>query len=191
VQVEAQGCGAEFTGAAFSVGDGYFATNAHVVAGADRITVRGATGSEQAALVLFDPDLDVALLRAPNLHLPALVFAVEAPGRGTVGAVIGYPNGSGQAILPAAVTAEVRARGRDLYGDQPVVRDILELLAAVEPGVSGGPLVLANGRVGGMVFAESRTDASVGYALDPTDVAVVVMAGLGETQAVDPGPCIR
>ncbi|MDA8236464.1 MAG: MarP family serine protease [Chloroflexi bacterium] len=191
VRVEAQACGASFTGAAFSVAEGYFVTNAHVVAGADRIVLRGATGTTRGTLVLFDPDLDVALVRAPGLRLPALVLASHAPGRGAVGAAIGYPNGAGLTTLPAAVTAEVRARGRDLYGRAPVVRDILELRAAVEPGMSGGPLVLADGTVGGVVFAESRTDPMVGYALDPTAVAVEVAAGVGHGAAVDPGPCIR
>ena len=85
----------------------------------------------------------------------------------------------------------MRARGRDLYGEAPVVRDILELRAAIEPGSSGGPLVLRNGTVGGVVFAESRSDETVGYALDPADVAVAIMPGIGETDAVDTGPCIR
>ncbi len=197
VRVEAHGCGASFTGTAFSVGDGYFVTNAHVVAGSERITLRsgvevaGVAASGSGKVVLFDPDLDVAVIRATDLRLPALVLALEAPGRGTVGAALGFPNGAGLTVLPAAVTAQVRARGRDLYGDAPVVRDVLELRAAIEPGASGGPLVLPNGTVGGVVFAESRSDASIGYALDPADVAVAVKPGIGATAAAPTGPCIR
>ena len=191
VKVEAQGCGASFTGAAFSVAEGYFVTSAHVVAGAERITLRGEAGSGHGTVVLFDPDLDVAVVRAGTLRLPALVLAPEAPERGAIGAVLGYPNGAGLTTLPAAVTALVRARGRDIYGRAIVVRDVLELRAAVEPGASGGPLVLPNGTVGGVVFAESRTDETVGYALDPAAVALASMPGIGETDPVDTGPCIR
>jgi len=191
VRVEAQGCGASFTGAAFAVAEGYFVTNAHVVAGAERVTLRGVAGSGRGTVVLFDPDLDVAVVRATALRLPALVLAPEAPERGTVGATLGYPNGAGLTTLPAAVTARVRARGRDIYGQAPVVRDVLELRAAIEPGASGGPLVLPNGTVGGVVFAESRTDETVGYALDPAAVAVAIMPGIGETDPADTGPCIR
>ena len=191
VRVESQACGASFTGAAFSVAPGYFITNAHVVAGAEQITLRGVASSGRGTVVLFDPDLDVAVIRAKDLRLPVLVLAPEAPARGAIGAALGYPNGGGMAALPAVVTAQVRARGRDLYGEVPIVRDILELRAAIEPGGSGGPLVLPNGTVGGVVFAESRTDETVGYALDPTDVAVAVMPGIGATDAVDTGPCIR
>ncbi len=191
VRVEAQGCGVSFTGSAFSVADGYFITNAHVVAGSERIMLRGVASSGRGTVVLFDPDLDVAVIRATDVRLPALVLAPEAPGRGTVGATLGYPNGAGLTVLPAAVTAQVRARGRDVYGEAPVVRDVLELRAAIEPGASGGPLVLPNGTVGGVVFAESRTDDAVGYALDPTDVAVAAMPGIGEVEPIDTGPCIR
>ncbi len=191
VRVEAQSCGASFTGAAFSVGAGYFVTNAHVVAGAERVTLRGAAGSGRGTVVLFDPDLDIAVVRATALRLPALVLAPQAPDRGAVGAALGYPNGAGLTTLPAAVTARVRARGRDIYGQAPIVRDVLELRAAIEPGASGGPFVLPDGTVGGVVFAESRTDDTVGYALDPTAVAVAIMPGLGETAPADTGPCIR
>ena len=191
VRVESTGCGASFTGAAFSVAEGYFVTNAHVVAGAERIMLRGLASAGQGTVVLFDSDLDVAVIHAPKLHLSSLVLAPEAPGRGSVGAALGYPNGAGLTALPAVVTAQVRARGRDLYGAAPVVRDILELRAAIEPGSSGGPLVLTNGTVGGVVFAESRSDDTIGYALDPADVAVAIMPGIGQTEAVDTGPCIR
>jgi S1-C subfamily serine protease len=191
VRVESQGCGASFTGAAFSVAPGYFVTNAHVVAGADRITLRGEAGSGRGTVVLFDPDLDVAVVHVAELRLPTLVLASTAPERGAIGAALGYPNGAGLTALPAAVTAMVRARGRDIYGEAPIVRDVLELRAAIEPGASGGPLVLPNGTVGGVVFAESRTDETVGYALDPAAVAVAVTPGIGETAAIDTGPCIR
>jgi S1-C subfamily serine protease len=191
VRVEAQACGATFTGAAFSLGDGYFVTNAHVVAGAGRVVLRGATGSGSGTVVLFDPDLDVAVVHAPTMHLPALVLASKAPERGAVGAALGYPNGAGLTALPAAVTAQVRARGRDIYDRAPIVRDILELRAAIEPGASGGPLVLPDGTVGGVVFAESRTDQAVGYALDPAAVALAILPGIGETAAAGTGSCIR
>jgi len=191
VRVESRGCGASFTGTAFSIAEGYFVTNAHVVAGADRVTLRGPRGSGRGTVVLFDPDLDVAVVRAPDLRLPALVFAPEAPERGVVGAALGHPNGGDLTALPAAVTAQIRARGRDLYGSAPIIRDVLELRAAIEPGVSGGPLVLPNGTIGGMIFAESRTDESVGYALDPTAVAVAIGPGIGDTDPADTGPCIR
>ncbi len=192
VQVDATACGREFTGTAFSVGSGYFVTNAHVVAGADRVTV-GQDGEKpvRASVVLFDPELDVALLRATSLRLPALVFARRTPSRGTVGAALGHPNGERLTVVPAAVSALVRARGRDLAGTTDVLRDVVELRASIDPGDSGGPFILENGTVGAVVFAESRTDEAVGYGLDPTDVAAAIDPGLRRTGSVDTGACLR
>ena len=168
-------------------------TNAHVVAGASSVAVTSdVTGHRgQGIVVLFDPELDLALVRTPDLVFRPLQLAGAAPGRGTVGAALGHPNGGALTVIPAAVSAEIRARGRDLYATHIVIRDILELRAPVEPGDSGGPLVLADGTVGGVVFAESRTDASIGYALDPLAVADRVNPLLGRTTAVDTGACIR
>ena len=67
---------------------------------------------------------------------------------------------------------------------------MLEVRAPIEQGDSGGPLVLEDGTVGGVVFAESRTNEDVGYALAPAAVATRVAPGVGRTAAVDPGACI-
>jgi S1-C subfamily serine protease len=141
--------------------------------------------------VLFDPKLDVALLYAPQADAPAMRFATADPRRGTVGAALGFARGGPLVVLPAGVTGEYPAQGRDIYGKTLVTRDIVELRAGVEPGDSGGPLILEDGTIGGLVFAESRTDDSVGYALTPTSVAVRVEPGIGRTGGVDTGACLR
>jgi hypothetical protein len=54
--------------------------------------------------------------------------------------------------------------------------------------------VLAEARpiaVGALVFAESKTDPNVGYALSPTDVAVAVTPFIGRTAPVSSGPCLH
>jgi S1-C subfamily serine protease len=193
VRVDTQACGQIFTGTGFAVGPNVLVTNAHVVAGASGVAVTAdATGRRaRGSVVFFDPQLDLALVRTPDLVFPPLRFATAAPVRGTVGASLGHPNGGALTVIPAAVSAEIRARGRDLYGARTVIRDILELRAPVEPGDSGGPFLLADGSVGGVVFAESRTDPGVGYALDPLAVADRVNPMLGRTAAVDTGACLR
>jgi len=192
-RVESQACGQIFTGTGFAVAPNFLVTNAHVVAGATSVAVTAdATGRRvRGTVVFFDPELDLALIRTPDLVLRPLEFAASPPGRGTVGAALGHPNGGALTVIPAAVSAEIRASGRDLYGTRTVIRDILELRAAIQPGDSGGPFVLADGSVGGVVFADSRTDAGVGYALDPLDVANRVLPLLGQTAAVDTGACLR
>ena len=75
------------------------------------------------------------------------------------------------------------ATGRDIYGEEQVRRQILELRAEIERGDSGGPLVLEDGTVGGVVFAEARTNPDVGYALSPDEVAAAIRPVIGRPAA--------
>ena len=149
------------------------------------------TGSFKAIVVAFDPNLDVAVLRVVGFDPGPLFFSTGDPARGTTGATIGYPNGGAAVIEPAAVAARYAAEGLDIYGTSRVHREIIEIRAIVEPGDSGGPLLLSDGTVGGLVFAESRTDPSVGYALSPTAVATAIAPALGMTTAVSTGACLH
>lgn len=194
LRVTAATCGLESSGSGVLVDDRYVVTNAHVVAGANDGGVRVVTASgdlADATVVLFDPDLDVALLRTTVIDARPLRFAATDPERGAIGAALGYPGGGGLTIVPGAVTGAYPAMGRDIYGRDAVRRDILELRADIDRGDSGGPFVLEDGTIGGLVFAESRSDDEVGYALSPTTVAARVGPGLGRTGAVDTGACLR
>ncbi len=166
-------------------------TNAHVIAGArtTRVVLGGQTFD--ATPVFFDPELDVALLRVPRLSAPVLHFAPTDPKRGTGGAALGYPGGNGFTAVAAAVARRLDATGRDIYDESLVTRSVLELRADIQKGDSGGPLVLKDGSIGGIVFAEARTDPSVGYALTPTSVAEAIGPAMTATREVDTGPCIR
>jgi S1-C subfamily serine protease len=193
LKVAAATCGLSSLGTGFVVRSDYVLTNAHVIAGASSTGIRVATLDGRlfdAVPVLFDPDLDVALLHVTSLGLRALPLATTDPGRGTVGATLGFPNGGQLTILAAAVAGRYEAVGRDIYGEDPVSREILELRAAIERGDSGGPLVLSDGTVGGIVFAEARTNPDVGYALSPTVVAETIAPGFGRIAAVDTGVCV-
>ena len=60
-------------GSGFVIADGYVVTNAHVVAGMDEPLVSGAPdGDVPAVTILFDPDLDLAVLRVPQTPGPPL-----------------------------------------------------------------------------------------------------------------------
>ena len=59
------------------------------------------------------------------------------------------------------------------------------------PGDSGGPFVLEDGTVGGVVFAQSKVDPAVGYALSPKDVLDRVAPSIGSSRAVSTGPCVK
>lgn len=190
VKITARTCGALSTGTGFAVATDYVVTNAHVVAGGTTVRVSLAGSLFDAAVVLFDPDLDVALLWVPRLPAPPLLLASTEPQRGDAGAAIGFPGGGRMVIVPAAVADRYEAHGRDIYDEHRVARRILELRAAIDRGDSGGPFVLADGTVGGIVFAEARTDEDVGYALSAPPVAVSIQPGIGRTSEVPVGDCI-
>jgi S1-C subfamily serine protease len=164
-----------------------------VVAGADPggVVINAAGRRLTAVPVLFDPELDVALLHVNGTLPIALPFASVDPGRGAIGATLGYPGGGALTILPAAVTGRYPATGHDIYGLGQVRRQVLELRAAIDRGDSGGPLMLADGTVGGVVFAESRTNPDVGYALTATEVWAGIRAGFGRTAPVATGHCLN
>jgi S1-C subfamily serine protease len=173
------------------VKQGYVVTNAHVVVGAAKIAVQNATGSYVATPVLVDLDLDIAVLHVNGLNAPALAFTDVEPERGTIGATFGYPGGGNAVVEPAIVAAVYEATGLDVTGTNRVTRRLVELRSMIEPGDSGGPLLLADGTVGGVVFAESRADPTVGYALSPVAVADRIASSLHRTQEVATGPCIH
>lgn len=192
LRVEGIACGRFMTGTGFAVSEKHFVTNAHVVAGADRIWLSfdGSLDRHQAVLVHFDAALDAALLYTPNLEATPLALADANPGRGTSMAALGFTGGGRQRAIPAAVTRSMEALGRDIYGSRIVPRQVIELRADVAPGDSGGPVLLADGTVGGVTFSESREDSTIGYALSPVAVADSISNALGRTQAVSPEECL-
>jgi S1-C subfamily serine protease len=190
VKVTASTCGALSLGTGFVVDRGYVVTNAHVVAGSTTVRVAAGDSVFDAVPILVDPKLDVALLYASKLRAPALTLASVDPERGAAGATFGFPGGGALDVQPAAVAGAYTAQGRDIYGKTRVTRSILEIRAEIEQGDSGGPLVLSDGTIGGVVFAEARTDAEVGYALTPTSVHKAIEPALRHTGAVATGACI-
>jgi uncharacterized membrane protein required for colicin V production len=77
VKVEGEGCGGVVEGSGFVVGNGLVATNAHVVAGIRHPYVDDSNGSHSATPIWFDPNLDFAILRVPNLAGPALPLSTS------------------------------------------------------------------------------------------------------------------
>jgi len=188
LKIRGLGCGGIVFGSGFPVGPGMVLTNAHVVAGTQGTTVLNASGRGLSArVVLFDPGRDVAILYVPRLALVPLSQAAAHPG--TQGAAIGYPGGGGEQVKPAVVNRQVRAEGRDIYGQNLVVRSIWITQAEVQPGNSGGPLVDLDGNVVGVIFAASTSQPGQAYALTDAEVQADIDQAQGRTEAVSIGPC--
>ena len=189
-KVIAFGCGGAEAGSAWPIGDDDVVTNAHVVAGSGRVELDTPDGATHpATVVLFDPNVDVAVLHVPGLHESALPVASTEPARGVTGAAIGYPGGGSERVTPAAVSGTESARGYNIYNSAIVDRRIEVLAAQIIPGNSGGPLVDTAGTVEGMVFAASTTDPNEGYALTMPLIAPDLQAGRGRTAAVSTQSC--
>lgn len=190
-KVIGQACNRIQEGSGFLVEPNYLVTNAHVVAGVASPRVQGSDGATfGAATVLFDDDLDLAVLRIAGSG-PDVDLARGLADRATPGAVVGYPGGGGLTGVQAAVRQILTARGADIYGEDTVTREVYELQAVVRPGNSGGPFVTTDGRVAGVVFAASTANEGLGYALTSDQVLPSVQRALGRTEGVGTGPCLR
>ena len=140
-------------------------------------------------MVLFDPSFDLAVLRVDGLTAPVLPLDPATVDRGAQAAVLGYPGGGPFTADAAGAMALFEAQGRDIYGRGLTVRNVYEIDAQVRPGNSGGPLVLPDGQVVGVVFSRSTVDDSVGYALTSPDVLSRVAQAVPVMTAVGTGQC--
>ncbi len=191
VKVVGQACGYLQEGSGFVVAPGLVVTNAHVVAGepSTDVIVQGVT--YPATAVLFDPSFDLAVLRTKAPLGPPLHLDPDEVGRGTQGAVLGYPQNGTLAVAPAGIASSLTAAGRDIYNQGTVVRNVYQLDANVQPGNSGGPVVEADGTVIGVVFSRSTVAANVGYALASPGVSSRVQQAEARTSNVGTGACVQ
>ena len=159
-------------------GDGYIATNAHVVTNgpglsrAKQVFVDFADGNRVPARIIgTDPNADVALLKVePNgLSLTPLELGeLEDLRVGDPVAAIGSPFGEEQSLSVGVISALDRniASLTD-FG----IGDAIQTDAAINRGNSGGPLLDEHGRVIGInaqIKTETGEGAGVGFAV-PVD----------------------
>lgn len=191
VEVLGAGCSRGFVnqGSGFVVHGDLVVTNAHVVAGTTEQWVQYDGVRIDAVVVAIDPELDVAVLDARGLDLPALPLLRGEADRGDVGAVLGYPGGGSLLAEDAAVRSVIEPVGRDIYGSGRVRRRVYEVQASIRRGNSGGPFVLASGRVAGLVFASSVADDQVGYAIVSSGFLPLLASPDTLATAVDTGAC--
>ncbi|MEJ7629505.1 MAG: MarP family serine protease [Nocardioidaceae bacterium] len=185
---DAPSCSKTMEGSGFVYAPHRVMTNAHVVAGVERLVVRLDDTDHAATVVYYDPDIDVAVLAVPDLAAPSLRFADEARS-GAPAAVLGYPQDGPFDAEPGRIRSVERLRSPNIYGDETVVREAYAVYALVREGNSGGPLVTPGGRVLGVVFAASVVDDNTGYALSVTEVQAAAAAGAHATRLVSTQDC--
>jgi serine protease Do len=184
----------EGSGSGFIVSaDGYILTNNHVVADADRVTVKLLDNREFTARVVGrDPATDVAVIKIDADHLPAAVLGnSDATRVGEWALAIGNPLGFQFTVTAGIISAKGRALQGLVNGDQSqaqyAIQDFIQTDAAINPGNSGGPLVNVRGEVVGINSAiASQTGLYSGYGFAiPINLAHRVMNDLIATGHVE------
>jgi len=190
VQGTAPSCDRSIEGSGFVYAPHRVLTNAHVVAGVTQgPVVSGPDGATyHASVVVYDPQVDVAVLYVPGLNMTPLRFAGQAQN-GSSAIVAGYPLDHPFTAVPARIGGTQRAVGPDIYQTGQVDRQIYEIRASVEPGNSGGPLLSPAGTVYGVVFAAAVGTSDTGFALTSAEVAGDANAGAQQTVPVSTQGC--
>ena len=166
-------------------GDGVILTNAHVVDGAEEVTVKLTDRREFKAKVIgSDKRSDVAVIKIDARNLPAV--RIGNPADVSVGEwvlAIGSPFG----FENTATSGIVSAKSRSLSGDSYV--PFIQTDVAVNPGNSGGPLFNLKGEVIGInsqIYSASGGYQGISFAI-PIDVAAKVKDQLVATGKVTRG----
>lgn len=189
VKIEGEGCDSEVEGSGFVAGNDEVVTNAHVVAGVRSPFVIDQKGKHGAKVVLFDPDLDIAILKTSNLAGQPLALIASPAANGTATAILGYPSNAGFTAKPGVVLESFEAEGRNIYNQGHTVRDIYSVKTEIEHGNSGGPMIRKDGGVVGVVFAKSVNYDQVGYALAMQKVIDEVNQAAGQSTRVSTESC--
>lgn len=154
--------------------DGYLITNAHVVAGADKVQVACADNRVlDAALVGFDAREDLAVLKVEADDLTPAEFGDSFALRcGDPVAAIGAPLGYRSTITDGIVSA--LDRDVEVDGTSMV---LIQTSAAINMGNSGGALINQYGQVVGITTVKIVTDdgsaESLGFAIPSRRVKYV------------------
>jgi S1-C subfamily serine protease len=161
--------------------EGLILTSDHVVGPKQSVTVVTSDGKRYLGAVVERAagDVDLALLRIPASHTPALTLAAQPEIRvGSWVAAVGHGGKSGTHTLwsfNAGMVSNIYSIG----GERPVFQTQIPL----NPGNSGGPIVARNGHVVGIVTAGILDANNINFAIR-SEVALRALALLAERAAV-------
>ena len=154
------------TGSGFIVSsDGLILTNAHVVDGADRVTVTLKDGRTIEGRVMGKDNLtDMAVVKIEEEGLPTISFGDSDELQiGEYAIAIGNPLGLDNTVTTGIISATGRNSAQIGVGDKRI--DFIQTDAAINPGNSGGPLLNAKGEVIGINTAILRNAQGLGFAI--------------------------
>lgn len=165
--------------------DGYILTNAHVVDGADEVTVRLTDKREfKAKTIGADKRTDVALIKIEASGLPTVKLADTTQLKvGEWVVAIGSPFGFDNSVTAGIVSAKGRSLPQENYVP------FIQTDVAINPGNSGGPLFNMRGEVVGInsqIYSRSGGYMGVSFAI-PIDVAMEIQSQLRVSGKVSRG----
>ncbi len=183
-RVEIEGCAglSHQRATAMAVGPGLVATAAHTFEEARGAVLRDQSGQEhETKIVYLDLDRDIALLQVEATADSS--FVLTAASDDLEVSIPTYADVDGIEVKEATVVRTVNAT---LDGEGE--RRALELIADIERGDSGAPVVDGDGQAVGMVFAASRR-ADRGWAVAAEEITEA-METLATGQVPTPAsPC--
>jgi S1-C subfamily serine protease len=153
------------TGSGFIINkDGDIITNAHVVSGADKVTVILKDGRQIEGKVLGSDELtDVAVIQVKADNLPTVSLgSSQSLQTGDWAIAIGNPLGLDNTVTAGIISAIGRKSGQ-IGVDKRV--SFIQTDAAINPGNSGGPLLNQNGEVIGVNTAIIQGAQGLGFAI--------------------------
>ncbi len=171
------------TGSGFVIDkEGTILTNAHVVDGAKKVTIRFSNDKTVDAKILgADRSSDIAVLQVDSAGLDLTTLPLASAADVQVGdPVVAIGNPFGQAF--SLTTGVVSAKKRSIEGlNGFAINDVIQTDAAINPGNSGGPLIDSAGEVVGInsqiATREGGGNVGIGFAV-PIDTARKLLPGL-------------
>ena len=194
IRGKAPSCSRQLEGTGFVIGPELVMTNAHVVAGTSETSVevinnKGRTREMSAAVISYDPAVDLAVLYVRGLQAPALEFAPDAAAVGDDGIVLGYPLDGPFTPTSAKIRDRIQLRGPNIYDNGEVTREVYTVRAVVRSGNSGGPMIRPDGKVVGVVFGAALDDSETGFVLTAAQVEPTLNKAGTLTRPADTGSC--
>ncbi len=153
------------TGSGFIINkEGDIITNAHVVSGADKVTVILKDGRQIEGKVLGSDELtDIAVIQVKADNLPTVSLgSSQSVQPGDWAIAIGNPLGLDNTVTAGIISAIGRNSGQ-IGVDKRV--SFIQTDAAINPGNSGGPLLNQNGEVIGVNTAIIQGAQGLGFSI--------------------------
>ena len=164
--------------------DGKIITNAHVVDGADTVTVTLKDGRILEGQVLgSDPVTDIAVIKVNEQNLPTAALGDSdqlQPGEWSI--AIGNPLGLDNTVTVGIISAVGRSSNQVGVPDKRV--EFIQTDTAINPGNSGGPLLNQQGQVIGVNTAIINGAQGLGFAI-PINMVERIATELAETGSVE------